>query len=90
MNCICGINGFEEREKAQKRKKKKKEAKEHACDAASSTCTKYLTFEKPILSKKERRFVALRRQGSLQSHFYTHMQANIPSIGLEKYYLVTV
>lgn len=74
------------------KKKKKKKAKEHACDCCflhshhiitSQQLTYCQTFEKPILSK-EQHFVALRQQGSLQSRFY--MQANNPSIGLEKYY----
>lgn len=53
-----------------------------------STLTYCQIFEKPLLWK-EQRFVALRQQGSLQSHFYIHMQANNPGIGLEKYYLIT-
>lgn len=53
-----------------------------------STLTYCQTFEKPLLWK-EQHFVALRQQGSLQSHFYIHMQANNPGIGLEKYYFIT-
>lgn len=88
---VCGINVFWEQKKAQKN-----QANKHVCDCWFQHSHQIVTSRHwPTVRwwrnrywRKEQRFVELRQQGSLQSHFYIHMQASNPDRGLEKYYFV--